>query len=154
MILPVVANLKEIVRKGRGFEWPRPDECPQCHGPRLWGHGVVRAIFDGVADHVLLRRFRCPDCGCVVRLRPEGYFKRFQASVSEIRSRIAYRLTNGRWMGGMSRSRQWYWLNNLFKRVVAQKGLDWKDRLIKCFDDLVEKGRNPVSRLRQCALRI
>lgn len=154
MILPVVAGLKEIVRQGRSFPWPRPDECPQCHGRRLWGHGFVCAIFDGVAEHVLLRRFRCPDCGCVMRLRPDGYFKRFQASVHTIRSRIAYRLRTGRWLGGMSRSRQWYWLRNLLRRVVAQKGLDWKGRLTRCFDDFVEDGEIPVSRPTECALQI
>ena len=26
----------------------------------------MRALFDGVADHALLRRFRCPECGCVL----------------------------------------------------------------------------------------
>ncbi len=52
----------------------------------------------------------------------------------------------------MSRSRQWYWLRNLLRRVVAQKGLGWKDRLILCFDIFVEDGEIPVSRPTESAL--
>ncbi|MFC1834499.1 hypothetical protein ACFL2Q_07170 [Thermodesulfobacteriota bacterium] len=154
MILNVLVRLKDIVRQGRNFPWHRPEECPRCHSPRLWGHGFVAAIFDGVAELVLLRRFRCPECGCVVKLRPDGYFSRFQASVGTIRSRIAFRVLTGRWRGGMSRSRQWYWLSNLRKRVVAKDGLDWKGSLIQYFDDFMEKGEIPVSSLTQSALRI
>lgn len=147
MILSVLVRLKDIVEQGRDFPWPRPDECPQCHGDRVWGHGFVAAIFDGFSEHVLLRRYRCPDCGCVVRLRPDGYFKRFQASVSTIRSRVAHRLRTGRWPGRMSRSRQGYWLSNLKRRTTARKGLDWRDGLIEAFDYLVGIGEIPVRRL-------
>ncbi|MFC1833475.1 hypothetical protein ACFL2Q_01905 [Thermodesulfobacteriota bacterium] len=154
MILNVLVCFKEIVVQGRDFPWPRPDRCPRCGGCRLWGHGFVRAIFDAVDEHVFLRRFRCPDCGCVVKLRPDGYFSRFQASVSTIRSRIAFRLLTGRWRSGMSRSRQWYWLRNLTRRVVAKKGLDWKDRLLEVFDEMIVTDEIPVSRLTECALRI
>ena len=148
MILTVLVRFKEIVVQGRDFPWPRPDRCPRCGSDRLWGHGFVRAIFDDCHDHVLLKRFRCPDCRCVVRLKPDGYFERFQASVSTIRSRIAYRVKHGTWMGGMSRSRQWYWLRNLTRRSVALKGLSWNSRLLELFDDLINKGEIPVSRLR------
>jgi len=147
MILSVVVCLKEIVEMGRDFPWPRPDRCPRCGSDRLWGHGFVRGIFHGVFDHVLLRRFRCPDCGCVVRLRPDGFFSRFQASIHTIRQRLAYRLRTGRWPGGMSRSRQGYWLRNLTRRVVARKGLGSHDRLLEFFDDLADTGEIPVSRL-------
>jgi hypothetical protein len=54
----------------------------------------------------------------------------------------------------MSRSRQWYWLSNLTKRVVAKDSLDWKGSLIRYFDDFMEKGEIPVSGLTQSALRI
>ncbi len=154
MILNVLVCLKELVEQGRNFPWPRPEECPRCHGPRLWGHGFVRAIFDRVAEHVLLRRLRCPECGCVLRLRPDGYFERFQASVSEIRSRIAFRVLTGRWRGGMSRSRQWYWLSNLTKRIVAKDSLDWKGSRIHYFDEFMEDGEIPVASLTESALRI
>lgn len=147
MILTVLVKLKDIVEQGRDFPWSRPDECPRCNGNRLWGHGFVGAIFDGIAELVLLRRFRCPECGCVLRLRPDGYFSRFQASVSTIRSRIDHRLRTGGWLGGMSRSRQGYWLRNLKRRVLACKGLGWKYRLIEVFDLLVQGGEIPVSRL-------
>jgi len=147
MILRVLVCLKEIVEKGRDFPWPRPEGCPRCHGDRVWGHGFVRAIFDGFAEQALLRRFRCPECGCVLRLRPTGYFPRFQASIRTIRERLACRLRTGRWADGMSRSRQGYWLRNLRRRVLARYGLGWMDRLLEAFDNLIDKGEIPVSRL-------
>jgi hypothetical protein len=148
MILPVLVRLKDIVTLGRDFPWPKPVGCPRCKGNRLWGHGFVGAFFDGVPGQVLLRRFRCPGCGFVLRLRPDGYFKRFQTRVSSIRLRIVYRLLSGRWLEGLSRSRQGYWLKNLRRRVIARWGLSWKDRLIQGFDILFKSGEIPVSRLR------
>ena len=69
MIVSVLVSIKEIVAKGRIFPWPRPVVCPRCEGNRVWGHGFVSAFFDGFVDGVLLRRYRCPDCHCVLRLR-------------------------------------------------------------------------------------
>ena len=81
MVIPVEAKLKQIVEQQRDYPWPRPEPCPRCQEPRVWGHGFVEAYFDQYACPVLLRRFRCPGCGCVMRLRPKGYFERFQASI-------------------------------------------------------------------------
>ncbi len=119
-----------------------PDKCPRCNGAHLWGHGYVGAIFDGISEQAFLRRFRCPACGCVLRIRPDGHFSRFQASVSTIRSRIVYRPQTGRWMGGMSRSRQGYRLSNLRRRVTAHRGLGWKGRLISDKKQLHSSGMN------------
>ena len=113
MIIFVSVCIKEIVAKGRDFPWPRPDECPRCNGRRIWGHGFVPAFFDGYSCQVFLRRYRCPDCHCVLRLRPLGYFKRFQAPIEKIRSSIAFRLQNRRWPPSLSRARQGHWLRSL-----------------------------------------
>jgi hypothetical protein len=148
MILSVCVCLKDIVEKGRDFPWPRPEGCPSCRGPRLWGHGFVEALFDGCPDWVWLRRYRCPECGCVIRLRPSGYFKRFQASISTIRFCIAFMLCTGRWPVGISRSRQDHWLRNLSRRVCAHFGRAWLDRLLDGFDRLMGiSDTPPVSRL-------
>ena len=79
---------------------PDLSACPQCGGPRLWFHGFVRAFFDGFETGVLLRRLRCPDCKAVHRMRPAGYFKRFQSPVAAIRISIVHRIETGRWPTG------------------------------------------------------
>ena len=106
----------------------------------------MAAFFDGFDDEVLLRRYRCPDCRCVLRLRPSGYFKRFQASIVAIRSSIAFRLENGRWPPGSSRTRQGHWFKSLYKKAFAYCGQGVMDRLMEGFDYLIRMGEIPVSR--------
>ena len=147
MIVVVCVSINEIVEKERDFSWPRPDRCPQCGGPRLWFHGFVSAFFDGFTVAVWLRRVRCPDCRAVHRMRPAGYFKRFQASVVVIRACIVRRLTTGRWLSGLSRQRQGHWLRSLQKKALAFLGLTGLlYRLEEAFDRLICKGEIPVSR--------
>jgi hypothetical protein len=146
MVISVDVSIKEIVLKGRDFPWLRPAVCPRCDGNRVWGHGFVAALFDGFDDEVLLRRYRCPDCHCVLRLRPSGYFKRFQASIDAIRSSIAFRLEKGRWPPGSSRTRQSHWLRSLYRKTFAYCGQAAMGRLLQRFDFLVWKDEIPVSR--------
>ena len=152
MILSLCVSIKEIVERGREFPWPRPDSCPQCHGNRVWGHGYVGALFDGFVQQVLIKRWRCPDCRCVMRVRPGGYFARVQASIESIRSSIASRIKTGRWPGELSRTRQGHWLRSLRRRIMAHLGAQWMDRPMAGFGHLIEKGIIPVSRFkRKCA---
>jgi len=146
MIIFFCVSIKEIVAKGRDFPWPRPESCPRCESHRVWCHGFVTAFFDGVDGQVFLRRYRCPECRCVMRARPLGYFKRLQASIKTIRSSIASRLENGRWPGGISRSRQGHWLRSLKRRVLAWFGQGWTNRLLEGFDELMLQNENPVCR--------
>lgn len=146
MIFPVLVSIKEIVARGRDFPWPRPEACPRCEGHRIWSHGFVTAFFDGFDEQLFLRRYRCPECRCVMRARPSGYFERVQASVKTIRSSIAFRLEHGRWPAGTSRSRQGHWLRSLTRRVCARFGQGWSKRLMEGFDELMLKNENPVSR--------
>ena len=146
MIFSVPVSIKEIVSRGTDFPWNRPSECPRCGGSRVWGHGFVGAFFDGFSCQILLRRYRCPDCHCVLRLRPSGYFKRFQAPVEHIRSSIAYRLQYGRWPEGSSRARQSLWLRALYRKIVAHLGQGFKMRLMEGFDYLTQMDEVPVSR--------
>ena len=95
MILAVAALLKEIMDKAKDYPWSKPAECPRCHRKRLWGHGFVLAWFDECGSSVYLRRYRCPECGCVIQLKPEGYFNRFHASIQTIRTSISHRLRTG-----------------------------------------------------------
>lgn len=146
MIIFVCAKLKEIFDEQRQYVWPRPERCPRCRLSKLWGHGFVLVYFDDVAGGVYLRRYRCPECGCVVRLRPRGYFPRIQASIETIRASLDKRLRQGRWPAGSSRSRQGHWLKALIRNAVAYLGNAWGSRLQEAFDWLVCRGVIPVSR--------
>jgi hypothetical protein len=146
MILAVFAVLKEIYKQGRDYSWPRPEVCPHCKSGRLWGHGFVPAYFDGFEGGILLRRYRCVECGCVIRLKPQGYFHKFQSSIKAIRSSIRHRLEAGRWVGAISRSRGLHWLKALKRKSRAYLGDAFEGDLLQAFDRLLEMGKIPVSR--------
>jgi hypothetical protein len=148
MILSLAVGLNEILEQGPEFLRLRPEYCPNCRGNRLRSHGFVQVFFDGCPDQVRLRRYRCPECRCIIRLRPAGYFKRFQASIHTIRSSIASLFCTGRRPVHLSRSRQDYWLRNLSRRICARFGLAWLDRLLEGFDSLIGAPDPPVSRLK------
>lgn len=146
MIIQVFAELNEIFKKGRDYLWERPSVCPNCNCHKVWGHGFVGACFDGFATILYLRRYRCPDCKCVMRLRPFGFFSRFQAPVATIRSSVAGRLRNGKWLPGISRTRQAHWFRALKRRVSARFGSFSKMCPVDAFDRFVAEGVTPVGR--------
>ncbi len=146
MILPVAALLKDICEKGRYYLWPSPEVCPNCKAGRPWGHGFVLAYFDKFVAGILLRRYRCPRCGSI-RLRPQGYFDRFQSSIEAIRSTIdetVERKTAARpvfaghvrLMGAKSSK----------TKARAYFGDPFEHNLIAAFDRLIAMGKIPVSR--------
>jgi hypothetical protein len=122
IVLFVKACVKKILEQGRSFLWPRPGTCPRCGSVRLWGHGFVPAYFDEVPELVWLKRYRCPACRAVIRLRPQGYWSRFQASVEAIRQSLSRKLGHGRWDPGLPRSRQRHWLKGLLRQVGLHLG--------------------------------
>ncbi len=146
MVIFSVVKLKELFKKARDYPWQKPQDCPRCNSHRLWGHGFAGAIFDGFIRPLLLKLYRCPDCGCVIRLRPKGYFKRFQTPVETIRSSIACKSTTNRWLPGISRSRQRHWFRALCKRIKAYLTDTWHQGVVAGFDYLLQLGQIPVSR--------
>ena len=146
LILSIAVKIKEVFKLGRKYPWPKPEVCPRCSQSNVWGHGYVLAYFDGFSNGLLLKRYRCPGCGCVIRLRPERYLKRFQASIDSILFRLSHRLRYGRWPPGMSRSRQGHWLRSLRRKVLGHLGLGWRKLLLEGFFHLLFRGINPVSR--------
>ncbi len=146
MVINVCCAVKEIFEEGKDYVWPRLERCPNCRASHVWGHGFVSAYFDGFSGFVYLRRWRCPHCRCVIRVRPCGYFRRFQSSIEEIRSRLSFRLLSGRWPRGMTRNRQGHWLRSLVKRVAAYLDNRWRGGLLCAFDRLMALGQIPVSR--------
>jgi hypothetical protein len=76
----------ELYEKGRDYPWPRPQKCPRCGTHVIWGHGFVSAIFDDFKTSLFSLS------GSVVRLRPSGYFSRFQSTFGIVRESIAPRI--------------------------------------------------------------
>lgn len=144
MIISVCVNLNEIFSQGREFKWVKPCKCPRCGSVRLWGHGFVLAYFDGFFQGLLLRRFRCPDCRCIIRMKPGNYFPRFRAGIVKIRMSLSSRLYSGNWHKDLSGSRQRHWMTALKRKTVAFFGNGAE--LIESFDRLIKMGQIPVSR--------
>jgi len=146
MVMFVRVKLKELFEKERDYPWHRPESCPRCNDYKVWGHGYAQAIFDGYNEPLWLKLYRCPVCGCIVRLRPCGYFKRFQAEVKSILSSILHKERHNKWLTGISRTRQRHWLNALQRRVKAYLGDTWAQGLLRAFDHFMVQGQAPVSR--------
>ena len=146
MVIFSAVKLKQLFKKGRDYPWQKPNSCPRCISCRLWGHGYAPAIFDGFIRPLLLKLYRCPDCGCVIRLRPKGYFKRFQASVETIRSSIVCKATTNRWIAGVERTRQCHWFRYLCQRIKVYLTDTWREGILAGFDYLLQLGQIPVSR--------
>ena len=146
LLLQVDVCVKEIFEQGKLFPWPRPPDCPRCHG-RIWGHGFVEAYFDGFAQALFLRRYRCPDCHLVLRLRPRDYWPRFQASIVAIFKSLTHRFTFHRWSPFYSRQRQGHWLRSLIRKVRWHLGVSWEGDLLSAFEVLRNQGVVPVSRV-------
>ena len=146
MIISFPAILNEIYHLGREYDWPKPERCPSCNSCRVWGHGFVEALFDGFDQPLTLKRYRCPDCKCIMRLRPCGYFKRFQAPIEPIRSSMLSKARSGKWLAGIDRNRQRNWYNALLKRIRAFLANTWRQGVVAGFDCLLGLGQIPVCR--------
>ena len=146
MVLFIPVVLKTLFDQGRKYAWPRPADCPHCGSGTVWGHGFAEALFDGYNRPLLLKLYRCPGCGCVIRLRPEGYFKRFQAPIEIIRSSILLKSASNRWLAGIDRTRQCHWFSALKRRIAAYLTDTWRTGVVAGFDSLLQRGQIPVSR--------
>lgn len=145
MIAFVSVVLKEILELGRDYKWKRPATCPRCNHYKVWSHGYVPRLFDGFDTVLLLKCYRCPNCGCVITLRPDTHFPRIQASVETIRSSLQRRIETGRWPPDLSRPRQRHWFRNLKRRIAARLTNTWTQGIIAAFDHFVAGGQVPVS---------
>jgi len=146
MITFLVLDLNRIARSSRDYPWPEPGGCGRCHHPKLWGHGFVRMIFDGFGQALEMRRYRCPKCGSIVRVRPAGYWPRHQSAVATIRAALSCRARTRRWPPGCMTNRARHWLASLKRHALALWGIPALADLADAFDRLVAMGRVPVSR--------
>ena len=139
-------DLKRIANDDPDYCWPRPSSCARCGHPKAWGHGFVLMIFAGFAQALRIRRYRCPCCGCIIRLRPRGYFKGHQSATATIRDTLAARLGTGFWPRGCVTNRARHWLRALKRHALAVFGVPALADLMAAFDQLLDLGRMPVSR--------
>lgn len=147
LILFVEVCVKTVVELGRQYPWEKPERCPKCRSVRVWGHGYVAAYFDETGSAcVLLKRYRCPQCGVVIRLRPAGYWRRIQATVTTVRQHVLDRLEKGRWPPGSNSARGRHWLRALKRQVRTRLGLSYAERLAEGFSELLRRGVCAVSR--------
>jgi hypothetical protein len=109
LILSLSVELETLMREGRAYPWPRPPCCPRCEGRRVWGHGYVRRYFDGLSEALMLKRWRCADCGAVHTVRPASHWRGFWAAMALIVLSIQAKLSGARWLAEVSRQRQQYW---------------------------------------------
>lgn len=139
--------VKRLAELGRQYRWDRPAQCPKCQSVRLWGHGYVEAYFDEAGSRcVLLKRYRCPECRVVIRLRPVGYWKRIQAAVTTVGQQVLARLEKGRWPPGSNSARGRHWLRGLKRQVRTRLGMSYAERLAEGFSELSRLGVCAVSR--------
>ena len=104
MIMSIPVDIKRLVELKRDYPWSKPDHCTNCKNPNLWGHGFVDAFFDCEKVALPLKRYRCPNCGKVIKLKPQGYFNRFHATIDTIRKSITSLATTGKYIPGVSYS--------------------------------------------------
>jgi len=145
MIISVPVDINLLLDLLRKFPWPRPDSCPECNNPKLWGHGFADCLFDFANKTIPLKRYICPNCGCVIKLRPEGYFKRFQASIDTIRNCIDSISATGKTIKNIARQRQRHWYVALKRKAAAAFGIN--AGLKQAFEKLIAGGVIPVSRI-------
>lgn len=146
MILYVPVLLKEIYQQGRKYPWKRPEACLRCQHYRVWGHGFVQRYFDGFATCLYLKCYRCPNCRCVITLRPATHFSRIRSSKETIRSHLCHRLAKNRWPpSSLPRPRLRHWLTNLNRQILAHLTSAWDRGLLAGFDALLFMGLVPVA---------
>lgn len=146
MIAYFCLDLKRIADEDPGYCWPRPSSCARCGHPKTWGHGFVLMIFAGFTHALRIRRYRCPCCSCIIRLRPTGYFKGHQSATATIRDTLATRMGTGFWPRGCVTNRARHWLRALKRHALAVLGVPALADLMAAFDQLLDLGRVPVSR--------
>lgn len=144
MIILIPVDINRLLEEKKKYNWPKPESCPNCSNKAFWGHGYVDALFDFATVAVPLKRYLCLGCLRPIKMKPEGYFKRFQATIETIGSSIEKKVFEDKPIKGVSRQRQRHWFAALKRRAVAIFGLGAD--LIEAFKELMAAGTIPVSR--------
>jgi hypothetical protein len=147
MIYFVSVQLKDIFEQGKTFLWVRPVACLNCNHYKVWGHGFVPRFFDGFVSCLYLKCYRCPQCRCVMTLRPDTHFNRIRCCKETIRVLLAHRILKDRWPPSLFPSpRMRHWLANLKRQAFTYLTNTWQQGLLRAFDCLVMMNIIPVGR--------
>lgn len=144
MIILIVVDFKELFVLEKKYPWLRPVACDKCGG-KIWGHGYVWRFFAQAPNGCWVKRYYCPDCGCVITIRPVGYWPRFFQGSENIRQALSYRLAQAKWPPGLNRQTGGYWLralNEQVKKILGQA----MEIFPNGFDELIKRSWVPVSR--------
>ena len=142
--MSVSVDINLLLKLLRKFPWPRPDCCSECNNPKLWGHGFVDSLFDFSKKAIPVKRYICPNCGCVIKLRPKGISNGFKPRLTRFAiASIPYRVT-GKTIKDIARQRRRHWFVALKRKVAAAFGLNAD--LKQAFEKLIAGGIIPVSR--------
>ena len=140
MIKFVTINILELYKKGKDFIWDKPCSCPRC-GSVVWGHGFVSGYLQGFSELLYFKRYRCPICGLILKLKPRGYLRFFRSSIHEIYRHLKFRFENARWPPGFSRQRGGHWINRFLKIYFRDSGLQGKVSILQALNVYHQQGK-------------
>jgi len=98
----------------------------------------VERYFEGFAEALWMKRYRCPDCGGVHTLRPKVFWRRFRHLAAIIIQSLKEKIAGNRWLGQINRQAQQYWWHG-FEKQCAREGRIGKLGS-EALDWLLEKG--------------
>ena len=96
MVLYYPVDCKCLETLGKGYLWQRPPVRPGCSSRRVVGHGYVQRYFDGFAEPLWVKRYRCRECGSVHTMRPRRYWRKFLAPVAAVVAALKGKIENNR----------------------------------------------------------
>jgi transposase-like protein len=114
-------EIEKLQEFGKDFPWKKPEYCPVCKSKRLWGHGYVIRYFSKGQEGVYLKRWRCPECGAVHTVRPEGFLPRIMTPIKGIYNVLVNKLNGGTFFREFSRQSQQYWWKGFQFQYDRQK---------------------------------
>lgn len=150
MVLHVSADVKKIDELGKAYPWPRPERCPCCKSPRIWGHGYVHRYFEGFIRPLWIKRYRCPDCHTVCTLRPDLFYMRFRYPLWIILHSLTARILYHRFVTCVPRQNQQYWYKGLIFQASGIRNVLSPDLLT--LRDIISRNTIPASHSFKCAV--
>ena len=75
-----------------------------------FGARIFMAVFAVLLRALKIHRYRCPNCGCFISLRPTVYFPRHQCDTQTIRDSLTTAIDTGCWPLVCEKNRAQHWL--------------------------------------------
>lgn len=132
MILFIQISIDQLSKMGKDFKWGKYF-CKECQR-NAWGHGFVSRYFSEHKEQVPVKRYRCPGCGKVLTVRPEGYFQSIRSSISTISDILKAKL-KGYWPRDFPRQRGGHWLRRFVSFAKMENSENLPAFLDQCFSN-------------------